>query len=299
MAVVSRLQEVPAYIDGLIETLEEGIRANFTLAKESLGRTRKQFDKILIVEDVTKSPFFKPFDSLKENENILANAREDIESLAKKIIKDKVVPAFKKLNDFVQDEYSPKARAEPGVWSLPNGKKFYQKCLEYHTTIKGITAKEVHDIGLQSIEELKTNVLKIAKDIGKGDLDFKEFLAFLRDSPDLKFKSKEEALELLNSVLYEKINPQLKNIFPESLLRDDVYKVDIAVPKGSGGTAFYVNPSKDGTRNGTYYINLNNLNNFQKTIATTLTLHEANPGHHFQVISFLKQGTFIPNLLFL
>ena len=59
--------------------------------------------------------------------------------------------------------------------------------------------------------------------------------------------------------------------------------MDIVVPEGTSGAASYAAPAKDGSRNGTFYINLNDLNVFQKTVATTLALHEALPGHHFQV----------------
>ena len=168
--------------------------------------------------------------------------------------------------------------------SLPGGKELYQKCLEHHTTLEGITAEEVHQIGLDAIEELKAGVMEVARRKGKADMGFSGFLAHVRDSPEFKFKSKEEGLQFFNTLIYDKINPRLEQVLPKRLLIQDVYNLDIVVPEGTSGTASYSPPSKDGSRNGTFYVNLNDLSVFQRTVGATLSLHEANPGHHFQQI---------------
>ena len=198
-----------------------------------------------------------------------------------------VIPSYKKLQKFIQDEYLPHVRTTAGVHSLPNGKQYYKDCLKWSTTLPDLTAEEVHQIGLETVKELRKNVSSIANELGKGDLKFLEFVKYIQELPEQKFDTKEELLAYIKDLISNKINPSLNKVVPEEFLTDKLYMLDVkATPPGAGGFAYYIGGTKDGKRNGTYYINLENVSNFKKFELPALTLHESNPGHHFDFSVF-------------
>lgn len=291
--VLKRLEIIPKQIDGIIETLKVAIAEGMTYAKESMTRVADQFDALQVV-DPENSPFYEPFRRLDFVDGHLEKAVKDgYRDEARRVIASMVLPAFRNLSTFIQDEYMKHLRPAPGVWSLgPNGKDFYQACLEYHTTLKNVTPEEVHEIGMQSIEDLKDGVLDVAKNqLDLGNMSFSDVLDYIRNSEELRFQTKEEGLALFKSILHDKVNDKLDQFFKVENLQPEVFVVNIEVtPANSGSTAYYNGPSRDGSKNGTFYVNLNNLDVFQKTIATTLTLHETNPGHHLETVQQQYSG---------
>ena len=285
--IITRLKGIPRQIQDLIETLKAGIRAKKTYSNESLSRAKSHFEAIQ-VEDVEESAFYTPF---KKMEEIAQDERKAIQKQAKKIIKQSVLPAFQELDDFIHDEYMKHLRPAPGVWSIPNGTEFYQACLEYHTTVENVTAEKVHQFGLDRTEELKNGVRKVIKELGLNKT-FEEFMTHLRTAEEFKVTSKEEGLRQLNTILYDKINGRLEKIFKKEHILPEVYKVDIKVPDNVGALAYYRPPSKNGARNGTFFIGNNTLMNSPNNTFTALTLHEANPGHHFHTV--YKTGLKLP-----
>lgn len=278
--VLKRLSKIPDQLLTIKETLEIGIRENMTFALESMTRVKGQFDK-LQVKNVEKSLFYHPFRNLKNTE-----PEREIREKAIKLITEDVLPAFQDLSDFVQNVYMNHLRPEAGVWSMANGKEFYQKCLEYHTTLDDIDAEKVHQIGLENVDQLRKGVEQLARSMNLN-MNFSSFVQYARDLESLKFKTQDEGLKLFKDILENKINPKLSQVFSEDFLTNpNIYRLNVDLPdKGSGATAYYSNADpKDKTSNSTFYVNLNDLSIFQKTIATTLTLHEANPGHHFQFV---------------
>ena len=197
------------------------------------------------------------------------------------------MPAYQKLKQFIDDEYLPNTRPTDGVHGIPNGQQYYKDCLEWSTTMSELTAEEIHQIGLEAVEELRKNVSDVAKQLGKEDLSFLDFVKWVQELPEQKFSTKEDLLAYIVDLINDKINPTLNKVIPEEFLTEKLYKLNVeATPPGSGGFAYYTKASKDGKRNGTYYVNLENVENFKKFELMALTLHEANPGHHFELSIF-------------
>ena len=192
-----------------------------------------------------------------------------------------------KLKDFIDNEYSQHVRSSDGVHGLPNGQQYYQNCLKWSTTVPDLTAEEIHQIGLEAVKELKKNISDVAQQLGKGDLDFLDFVTYIQELPEQRFETKEQLLAYVVDLINNKINPILNKVIPEEYLTDKLYKLDVKpTPPGSGGFAYYTKASPDGKRDGAYFINLENVNNFKKFELVALTLHEANPGHHFDLSIF-------------
>ena len=279
---LQRLSKVPKAIDGSIETLKQGIEKGVTYAEESMSRVDEQFERVLR-EDPTESGFYTPFRDMSKKgfNDIIVNA---IQGKAKSVISSQIIPALAKLRAFLKDEYSQHLRSGPGVSYITNGKEFYQKALEYHTTIKDLTPKEIHDIGLEEIKELREGVLEVAEKLGYGNLTFKEFVTLMQEDPKQKFSSGEELLAYAREIVQDRINPKMPTLVPEEFLTERLYSLEVKkTAPGSGGIAYYYQGNEDNTRNGTYYINTRNLEAFKRFELIPLSLHEGNPGHHFDL----------------
>ncbi len=282
---LQRLAKVPAVMDGAVEALKQGIEKGVTYSIESLSRVNKQFERV-IVDDPTESEYYAPFERMgsKGLNELIAGA---IQSRAKAIISNKIMPALTRLRHFLQDEYFWHLRSAPGISNIPNGKEFYQKALEYHTTIKGISPQEVHDIGLEEIDSLRQKVMDVAEKLGYGNMTFKEFFSMVQNDPQQHFDTEEQLLAYARDIVYNKINPKMSSIIPEKFLTDTLFALEVkSSPLGDGGIARYDAGNEDGTRNGTYSINTLNLSAFKKFEMMSPSLHEGNPGHHFDLTVF-------------
>ncbi len=254
------------------------------MSKHSLLRTEKQYDNLL-TENLEDSPFYRPFKEMNFTKGNLVSA---IRLEAKRLISEEINPAFEKLKDFVLGEYMNETRPGIGLVSLPNGQALYQKCLEVSTTmLKGIDAESLHKSGLEELKELKERLFATADTIGLSGLGFNDLKAAIKAVPSQAFESKEELLNYIKDLINNRINPTLDQVIPKEFLTDSLYKVDVkATSPGSGAFAYYFPASRDRTRNATYYINLDKVENFRKFELPSLTMHEANPGHHFELTVF-------------
>ncbi len=129
--------------------------------------------------------------------------------------------------------------------------------------------------------------MEVANKLGKSDLTFSEFVAELQSDPEERFSTGEELLDYARDIVKNKIEPKMKDVVPEEFLTEQLYSLDVAaVPPNVGGIAYYSKGNRDGSRNGTYFINARNLEAFKKFEMVPLSLHEGNPGHHFDLTVF-------------
>ncbi len=284
---IKLLRQIPKYVDQLIYLLKEGIKKGYTYPKESLTRVPKQFEALDTTPEATD--FYVPFKRLKGSSSSVRSVQHE----ALEVIRDQVQPAFNKLKDFLFGVYSDNLRKIIGVSGLPDGQKFYQAALEYHTTIKGITPEEVHNIGLDEVRRLKTEMMAVAEDMGYKNMTFKQFVKALKSDPAQSFASREELLAYYKGII-DRTLPKLDALFDDILINNDTRHLDLLKSPG-GGAAYYNFPSADGRRKGAFYINLDNLDALKRFEAVSLTLHEGNPGHHMQ-FSFNKHSP-IPDFL--
>ena len=288
--VLAMLQKIPKQVDQVQILCEKAISRKLTFHEASMSRTKKQFEN-LFTDFPEDSNFYIPFQ----------NASKDVQEKAKDTIQNEVFLAFRKLEKFVLNEYMMHTRKWPGLASLQNGEKRYQRYLEYQTTIEGITPEEVHNIGLDEVKRLQKLAVKIAEEeMGIANATFKKVATILKEDPKQEFFSEAEVLSYFIDI-NDRVKPKLKNVMDKALLNEDTYNIIVKpVPPGGGGLAYYNGPTVDGRRKGTFYVNVNNLKNIKKFETYSLTLHEGNPGHHLQfafikyspIPKFLKSNTF-------
>ena len=196
------------------------------------------------------------------------------------MISERLVPAYQKMADFLANEYIPNARESIGYSDLPNGKAWYEYQIKQHTTLS-LNADEIHDIGLSEVSRILSEMKKVKETVGfEGDL--KAFFEHLRTSDEFYYDTPEALIAAYEEVK-EKIDAKLPQMFDIAPKAPYVVKAVEDFRAESAAGASYQSPAPDGSRPGIFYINTFNLKAQPKFLLETLSIHEAAPGHHFQI----------------
>jgi uncharacterized protein (DUF885 family) len=274
----ARMRAFPKHAADTIETLREGVRLGIVHPKVVMQRIPGQLDK-QIVRDPEKSPFFEPYRKMPES--ISPADRAALVADAKRAIAESVVPAFESFREFFVKTYLPACKDDVGEWTLPDGAARYAFDVRYHTTTQ-MTPDEVHALGLREVARIRTEMESVKTRAGFSG-SMKDFFAFLRTDPRFFKKTPEELYEAYRA-LGKRIDPELPKLFGK--LPRAPYRV-LAVPDTT--TAYYREPAADGSRAGTYYVNLYKPDARPTWEMMALTLHESVPGHHLQIALAMEQ----------
>ncbi len=183
------------------------------------------------------------------------------------------------------------APTDDGVWRLPEGGAYYKALLANYTTTD-LTADEIHNIGLREVERIHGEMRQIMAQVGfEGTLQ--EFFQFTRNDDRFFYTTREEYLADANAVL-RKMEAKLPEYFGRLPKAPMVIKPVEAFREKSAGKAFYQSPAPDGSRPGTYYVNLYNLRDMSKNELEALAYHEGSPGHHLQRALQTEMGDLPP-----
>jgi len=281
-----RLEKLPALIDQHINLGRLGIERKITAPNILMQRVANQM-QLQLVDNPEESPFFNVFIDISKN----VQDRETIQSMAKDVIKSKVIPAYYKLNEFFTKEYLPASRTTYGVLDLPNGFEWYENLARYHTTTD-LTPDEIHEIGLSEVKRIRSEMQEVIDSL-EFDGSFDEFLTFLRTDPQFYYETEDELLEAYLATS-KKIDPEMVSLF--KVLPRTPYGIK-PIPIESAPdttTAYYMRPAADGSRAGYYYVNLYRPEVRPKYEIEVLSVHEAVPGHHLQ-IALAMELEGIPN----
>jgi uncharacterized protein (DUF885 family) len=229
-------------------------------------------------ENVAQHPFYRPINNLPAD--LSPSDQEAIQTQAKKVISESILPAYKELHQFIQKEYLPKAPEKVGISEIKNGKAYYENRVKHFTTLD-ISPDSVYATGLSEVARIRKSMEQIIADVG-FEGDFAAFLNFLRTDPQFYPKTGQE---LLNKAawLSKKAEGQLPRLF--STFYELPFTVepvpDAIAPKYTGGR--YVGGNKEQGKAGIYWVNTYNLSSRTLYTLPALTLHEAVPGHHLQI----------------
>ncbi len=273
---LKRLQALPVALDQVVTLLQEGVKDGNLPPRVLMQRVPAQIAG-QVVDDPTKSAFYKPF--LKFPDSISQADRDKLQAQARQVIAEDVVPAYRKLQTYFNDQYLPKTRTSIAATDLPNGKAYYDFLARYYTTTD-LTADQIHAIGLKEVARIRAEMEKVKAQTGfKGSLT--EFFDYLRTDPKFFHKSPDELLTAYRA-LSKRIDPELVKVFKTiPRLPYGVRPIpDNIAPDTT--TAYYQPGASDGTRPGYYYVNLYKPEVRPTWEMVPLSLHEAVPGHHFQ-----------------
>jgi prolyl oligopeptidase len=276
-AWIARLRALPSYVDQTIATLGEGIRERIVHPRVVMDRVPAQIDK-QIVADPDKSPFFAPLRSFPAA--VAPGDRDRLSREARAAINDGVVPAYRRLRDFFVGQYLPACLPQVGAWQLPRGDDAYAYLVRLHSTTR-MTPIEVHDVGLREVARIRAEMLALVAKLGfRGSLS--DFFAWLRTDPRFFYPDSASLFEAYAATA-KRIDPRLVLLF--KTLPRTPYGVE-AIPAAVAPdttTAYYRGPAADGSRAGTFFVNLYKPEARPKWEMMALALHESVPGHHLQI----------------
>lgn len=276
---ISRAKGFAIYMDSAIEAMQEGINKSVVLPKALIKKVLPQL-QVHMLDDVTQSVFYGPLDMLKDNQTITGDEKTQIIKDYTDTIKNIIIPAYARTHEFMQNTYLPNGRDTFGLSDLPNGKAWYEYRIETNTTLP-LSADDIHRFGQQEVARILAEMTKVKETVG-FDGDLPAFFAFLRTDEQFFFTSEQALIEGYTQVK-EKIDsrvPMLFEVFPKA---DYEVRAVEAFRAASSAGASYQSPAPDGSRPGIFYINAFNLKAQPKYLMETLSVHEAAPGHHFQI----------------
>lgn len=287
---LEKINSIPEYIDQHLVNIREGINKGISQPLIIFKGYESSYNDH-ITENYNENYFYSPFKNLPEVIN--SRQRDSLIIEGKKAIEQIIVPQFKKIKDFFENEYFVKTRTSIGVFNIPNGNKFYQNRINYYTTSNDYNADEIHQIGLGEVERIKKEMNSIINKLNFNG-SFSDFLKFLRTDKQFYAKSAEELLMKARDIA-KRADEQLPKFF--KTLPRKPYGVaavpESIAPKYTAGR--YVGTSKNSTNPGYYWVNTFNLSSRTLYTLPALTVHEAVPGHHLQGSLNNELGDSIPN----
>ncbi len=203
---------------------------------------------------------------------------------------DAARPAYERLLTEMKRQQAI-AGKDDGIWRFPDGRAYYDALLSNYTTTD-LTADQIHDIGLREVTRIHGEMRGIMEQVG-FDGTLQEFFEYARTDPKFYFESREDYLAAVQAA-QDKIEPVLPRYFSTLPKAPLVVKPVEAFREQSAGKAFYQSPAPDGSRPGTYYVNLFRLEDMSRNELEALFYHEGLPGHHLQRAVQTELGDDMP-----
>jgi uncharacterized protein (DUF885 family) len=272
---IARLKQIPQLFDENIVQMKTGMTAGLMPPKLLLEKVAVQAKEIGAMPP-EKSPFAQPLSKFPKGISEADQTR--LRQATLDAIRTSVNPAYAKLTTFVRDEYAPKGRLEPGIWSLPDGNARYAAAARRSTTTT-MTPEEIHQLGLKQVGELETQMLVIAKKLGYNDL--KSLNAAIEKDPKLYAHSREQILDEYRKYIGEmwKQLPKLFGRLPKAQL--EVMPIEEFNEKTAA--THYNQGTPDGSRPGHVMVATGDFEQRLLITDESTAYHEGVPGHHMQV----------------
>jgi uncharacterized protein (DUF885 family) len=274
---IARLKAFPLYTARTMALMRQGIAEQIVHPKIVMQRVPAQIQKQL-VKIPQDSPYYKPFRTFTVELTESEKAR--LQTDAKSAIESCILPSYRTFLEFLEKEYLPACFDKVGCWQRPDGQTVYAALARRFTTTN-LTPQQIHDIGLAEVQRIRSEMEAIQKEVG-FEGSFAEFLVHLRTDKKYYYDTPEELLQAYKDCC-DRIDPNLPKLF--SKLPKTSYDVR-SIPAQMAPdttTAYYRVPAADGSRPGSYFVNLYRPETRPKFEIDALSLHESVPGHHLQI----------------
>lgn len=283
-----RMELYAVWIDSAIVYMKKGIEKGVVLPQILTEKVIPQFND-MVTPKVEDNLFYSSIKKFPDT--FSATQKEQFTKAYTATINEKLVPQFQKMSAFLQTEYLPASRKTSGIGALPGGSKLYKAYVKQWTTTE-MTPEEIHELGLQEVARLKAEMEKVKTQVGfTGTI--KEFFDHVRNKKELKpFKKPEEVIANFERV-YEIIKPNVDKLFSlQPKTKFEIRRTEAFREKTA--SAEYVQGATDGSRPGIFYVPIPDVANYNFYADEDLFLHEAIPGHHFQ-ISLQQENKLLPD----
>ena len=285
---LGRVHGFPAWTDSAIANFRQGMKTGVVLPRPLVEKMIPQLDAF-VVADPAKSLFYAPLTTFPAA--VPESARPALVAVYEQAIRQELVPAYRKLSLFLKNEYLPRARASSGIHAVPGGAQLYAYAVRNYTTT-ALPADQIYQTGLREVARIRTEMEQVKKQVGfTGDLN--AFFAFMRTDPQFKpFKTPEEVLAVYNGIL-ARITPHLPQLFGRTPKTGfEIRRVEAF--REASASAHYSPAAADGSRPGIFYVPIPDATQYNVTRGMdALFMHEAIPGHHYQ-IALQQENTRLP-----
>ncbi|HEX2202319.1 MAG TPA: DUF885 domain-containing protein [Longimicrobium sp.] len=276
-------------IDVAIANMREGMEKGVVQPRVLMERVLPQL-AAHVVDDPTKSVFYGPVTRMPESFG--AADRERLTAAYTAAIRDRLVPAFRRLHDFVRGEYLPRARATVGLSALPDGRAWYEHQVRALTTTD-LTPEQVHEIGLSEVARIHREMEGVMRQVGwPGDLP--SFMRHLQTDPKYRYATREQMLDDFRAA-QARIDAATDRLFDLKPKANYAIRPVEAFRERSASSGSYTPASVDGSRPGVFYLNTYEPTSRARFEMESLLIHEGSPGHHFQ-ISIARELEHLPRL---
>jgi uncharacterized protein (DUF885 family) len=273
---LKRIDRFRIWVDTAIENMRQGVEAGIVQPKVVIERTLPQLEA-MIVADPKQSLFFQPILQLPQHFSESDKTRLTV--AYSQAIEQRIVPAYRKLRSFVQGEYLPKTRATYGISNLPDGIAWYEQAVRTQTTTS-LTPEEIYQLGTQEIHRIKKEMERLRSEGGfQGNLQ--EFSRYLAKNAPPGFATRDELIKGYEAIR-QKVTPRLTKLFGR-LPKASFEIRTVEEFRENSSPSQYQAATPDGSRPGIFYVNASGIEMNRRRASESLFLHEALPGHHFQI----------------
>jgi uncharacterized protein (DUF885 family) len=285
---LARLDKFVIMMDTARVNMERGLARGYVLPQSLSAKLLPQLEG-LAAEPVEDHLFYGPVKMLPES--ISEKDQDRLTDAYKQMVGTRIIPVFQDLASYVRDEYLPNGRTTSGINDLPEGRELYDHLIKMYTTTD-MQAEEIFALGESEVARLTEEMEKVKTEVGfTGTL--REFFDYVRTKPELRpFTDPQQVIDNFNAI-HEKMKPQLSKLF------DQVPKTEFEVRRTeafreASASAQYNPGSKDGSRPGIFYVPIPDVEQYNVYTDEDLFLHEAIPGHHYQV-SLTQENEDLPD----
>jgi len=283
-----RVEGYLAWMNSAKVKMQEGIQSGWTLPKSLIVKVLPQLES-MTTSDLDQHLFFGPIKNFPES--FTDDERKQLTEEYSQMVLNQIVPAYKELHEFMATEYLDAARTSSGFNALANGKEYYDHAIKYYTTTD-LAADEIHELGLSEVMRIGSEMNKIKEQLGfKGDL--KAFFEHVRNRKSLMpFNDPQEVIDNFYAIR-DKMMPQVNRLFelqpktPFEVRRTETFRE-------ASASAEYNPGSLEVGRAGIFYVPIPDVSKYNLYSDEDLFLHEAIPGHHFQ-ISLQQENKALPS----
>ncbi len=275
---LSRVDDFAVLSEQLVDNMREGMQQGIVRPRILMEKAMPQLESQL-VDNIEDSAFYGPIRNMPES--FSDEDRERLTAAFGDAIENKILPSFQRVYNFVGDDYMSAARETVGLSDLPNGTEWYAFNVRVLTTTD-MTPEEIHQVGLDEVARIHDEMHGVMEEVGfEGDLhDFFDFMnsdnQFFYDEPEELIQGYRDMTENVTNLAQD-----LFEIFPETPF--EVRRVEPFRERSAAGGS-YQSGNPDGSRAGVFYANAFNMRARPKWAMESLFLHEAIPGHHFQIM---------------
>jgi uncharacterized protein (DUF885 family) len=285
---IVRAGKFQAWADSAIVYFRKGLSNGYILPRCLVEKMIPEM-KSLAEPDLQKNVFYTPVVQMPPQFSDADKARITYD--LSKVIAVSLIPSYKKLADFLQNEYLPKSRSSIGFDALPNGKNLYNFLIRYWTTTDK-SAEEIYQTGLSEVKRIRAELEAVKVKTGfRGDLP--AFYTFMKSDPRfMPYKTPEDVLNAFKKI-QTTIDPHLHVLFGHTpKMKFEIHQTEAF--RAASASAEYIQGDPGGTRPGIFYIPITDPSKFNTTSGMeSLFLHEAIPGHHYQ-LSIQLEDSLLP-----